>query len=282
MRPFSIYHTHLELFQQAEKMLLEKIKEVIEPDIVYLLGATLKRNRAESIFSDCSPSVQFLDHLYFLVIIPESLNRPLHEWQEMIEQACSSVAETVFIVVTKNQFFEWLANGNRFARIVEELAVRIMLRPGMGIPCCGTYNEEQENKEISELQERGKYMASEFLAGAEVYIARQNWNLAAFMLHQALEQALTTLLYIKTGYEQKTHNLKRIIKYVLLFDEGLKQNLANSNWLQVDKMFSINEIYYNTRYYIDLRLKEAYVNDFKRIVYCIIETSYYSFKMSAF
>jgi len=272
----------LELFQQAEKMLLEKIREVIEPDIVYLLGATLKRNRTESIFSGCSPSVQFLDHLYFLVIIPESLNRPLHEWQEMIEQACSSVVETVVIVVTTKQFFQWLTNGNRFARIVEEMAIKIMVRPGMEIPCPGTHNEEQENKEITELRERGKYMAFEFLAGADVYIARQNWNLAAFMLHQALEQALTTLLYIKTGYEQKTHNLKRLIKYVLLFDEGLRPNLANSSWLQVDKMGSINEIYFNTRYSMDIRLNEAYVNDFKKVVYCIIENSNYSFKLSAF
>lgn len=274
MRPFTIYHTHKDLFQQTEMKLSEKIREIIEPDIVYLLGATLKRNRTESIFNHTASTVQSLDHFYFLVVIPDSKNRPLHEWQEMIEQACSKVTETVVIVLTKKQFFEWLEDGNRFARNVEQNAIKVMIKPSLQIPCIGPYDKEAEEKEIWALLGKGKYMACEFLAGAEVYMARQNWNLTAFMLHQALEQSLSNLITAKTGYEQRTHNTKRLLKYVGLIDGDfytfMKACFKNQKLTQDD----LAEVYYKGRYSIKEKLKKQdveylylYVRSFINRVY---------------
>lgn len=256
MRPFTIYHTHKDHFQQAEKKLLEKIREVIEPDIVYLLGATLKRNRTESIFTPSGTTVQYLDHFYFLVVIPDSKNRPLHEWQEMIEQSCSKVTETVVIVVTTKQFFEWLEGGHRFARNVEKNAPKIALKPGLQIPSIGPYNESAEEKEISALLGKGKYMACEFLAGAEVYMARQNWNLAAFMLHQALEQSLSNLITAKTGYEQRTHNIKRLLKYAGLIDGDFYTLMKACFKNQKLSQDELAEVYYKGRYCMKKTLKK--------------------------
>lgn len=270
MRPFSIYHAHKDHFQQAEKKMLEKIRKVIEPDIVYLLGATLKRNRTESIFTPTGATVQFLDHFYFLVVIPDSKNRPLHEWQEMIEQSCTKVAETVVIVLTKKQFFEWLEGGNRFARNVEQNAIKVMIKPGLQIPCFGPYDEAAEEKEISALLGKGKYMASEFLAGAEVYMARQNWNLAAFMLHQALEQLLTNLITAKTGYEQRTHNTKRLLKYVGLIDGDLKTVMNASFKHQKLSQDELAEVYYDARYCMKKTLKKQDLKNLYMFVKSVI------------
>jgi HEPN domain-containing protein len=270
MRPFSIYYTNLEMFEQAQKKLLEMIMDVTEPDIVYLLGATLKRNRTESIFSSSEPSVQFLNNFYFLVVIPDSRSRPLHEWQEMIEQSCSKVTETVVIVVTTKQFFEWLEGGHRFARNVEQNAIKIVIKPTLRIPCIGPYDEVAEEKEISAMLGKGKYMASEFLAGAEVYMTRQNWNLAAFMLHQALEQLLTNLITAKTGYEQRTHNIKRLMKYIFLFNGELKVQIIKSNCLQKSELTQLDEMYYNSRYYEDFKFSEIIIIKLKKIVSQII------------
>jgi HEPN domain-containing protein len=270
MRPFTIYHTHKDHFQQAEKKLLEKIREVIEPDIVYLLGATLKRNRTESVFNHTYSTVQFLDHFYFLVVLPDSKNRPLHEWQEMIEQSCSKVTETVVIVLTKKQFFEWLEDGNRFARNVEQNAIKVMIKPGLQIPCIGPYDKAAEEKEISTLLGKGKYMASEFLVGAEVYMARQNWNLAAFMLHQALEQSLSNLITAKTGYEQRTHNTKRLLKYVGLIDGELNSLMKASFKNQKFSQDDLAEVYYEARYCMKKTLKKEDLENLYMIVKSVI------------
>ena len=256
MRPFTIYQTHKDHFLQAEKKLLKKIRKVIEPDIVYLLGATLKRNRTESIFTTTGTTVQFLDHFYFLVVIPDSKNRPLHEWQEMIEQSCSKVTETVVIVVTTKQFFEWLEDGQRFARHVEQSANKINIKPSLRIPCIGPYDEAAEEKEISALLGKGKYMALEFLTGAEVYMARENWNLAAFMLHQALEQSLSSLITAWTGYEQRTHNTRRLLKYVGLINGDLITLLNTSFKNQKLDQDKLAEVYYKVRYSIKEKLQK--------------------------
>jgi HEPN domain-containing protein len=68
---------------------------------------------------------------------------------------------------------------------------------------------EQLNKEYIRWQSR----VAEFIVGAELYILRQQYILAAFLLHQAVEQALTIMLRIVTCYKANTHNLDKLITY---------------------------------------------------------------------
>lgn len=244
MRPFTIYHTHLNLFASCTKKLVELVQQVVNPDVIYLLGATLNRVRTESIFNQSTPTGQFINNYYLLVLINEAQGRPLHEWQEMIEQKCAQFKETVVIVLTTKTFNEWLENGHRFARLVEQNAVKLLKADGVEISSIGSYDEESEAIEITRLLNRGKYMSEEFLAGAEIYIGRENYNLAGFMIHQALEQALSTLIIVRTGYEQKTHNIKRLLKYGALGHNKVKGLLDS---FKID-IRNTAEIYYESRY----------------------------------
>lgn len=249
MRPFTIYHTHLNLFTSSKERLVELVQQVIMPDVIYLLGATLNRQRAESIFNQTAPTGQFINNYYLLVLINETQGRPLHEWQEMIEQKCDQFAETVVIILKTKTFNEWLETGHRFARLVEQNALKLLVSENVLLSEIGEYDEEKESIELEHILERGKYMASEFLSGAEIYIARENYNLAAFMIHQALEQALSTMVTVKTGYQQRTHNIKRLMRYGGLISWELitlSDSFTIENSIYIDK---ISNIYYEARYF---------------------------------
>ena len=52
------------------------------------------------------------------------------------------------------------------------------------------------------------FSATEFMPGFELYMERESWNKAAFLLHQAIEAAYSALLLTLTNYSPPSHNLK--------------------------------------------------------------------------
>lgn len=68
-------------------------------------------------------------------------------------------------------------------------------------------------KENNAIYTAGLNRVEEFLAGADLYRIRQQNKMCGFMLHQAAEQALHTLLEIKTGLRVVTHSIDKLLRY---------------------------------------------------------------------
>jgi HEPN domain-containing protein len=68
-------------------------------------------------------------------------------------------------------------------------------------------------KENNSIYTAGLNKVEAFLAGADLYRIRQQNKMCAFMLHQAAEQALHTLLEIKTGLRAVTHSIDKLLRY---------------------------------------------------------------------
>ena len=73
-----------------------------------------------------------------------------------------------------------------------------------------------EHQEITKevLLERAKFnwerwgkQGSEFLRGAELYRADNNFRLTAFLLHQSVESVLKAIIQAVIGYRVQIHNL---------------------------------------------------------------------------
>ncbi len=50
--------------------------------------------------------------------------------------------------------------------------------------------------------------AIEFVPGFKLYVSRESWNKAAFLLHQAVESFYTCILLVLTNYSPNSHNIK--------------------------------------------------------------------------
>ena len=213
MKPFTIYHFFSESFQSQTERLVSLIREVVQPDIIYLLGASLYKRRSESIFCPISPSSQHMANYCFLVLIKNTNNTSLPQLQDQIEQHCSSAMPVTIFLLETAIFNGWLATGHLFARTVHRTAIPVFETDNLSLSPVGPYNLELEQKTLEKLFRDGLNKSQEFLAGADLFGVRKQYSLAAFMLHQATEQALGTLIKIGTGYHCCTHNIARLFLY---------------------------------------------------------------------
>ncbi|HWB26308.1 MAG TPA: HEPN domain-containing protein [Chitinophagaceae bacterium] len=213
MKPFSIYHTHNELFKVQQEKLVALIKEIAQPSMIYLLGGTLYRRRSESIFLDNAPTAQNTSDYFLLVLLNDLANKELYEWQDKIEQHCNGFMTVTVIVMQISIFSDWLQNGHRFAKAVVQFAVAIYDQGDISFSPATVPDTNTEQKAAEKYYKDGLNKGKEFLAGADLFRIRNQYKLAAFMLHQATEHCLHGLIKAETGFHAHTHNLDRLIRY---------------------------------------------------------------------
>lgn len=252
MKPFAIYHLYREAFSFHQQQLAEIIVKAANPDMIFLLGATLHRKRCESIFNELAPSCQHISDCTLLILLQNLANKELHDWQDKIENHCSNTMPVTTLVLQTSTFIEWLQAGHPFAVAVWQYAPVIY---DLGNICREAITEikaSTNNKEATKQWEDGLSKAKEFLAGAELYRVRKQHKMAAFMLHQSAEQALRTLLKVGTGYHANTHSIDRLLRYGSLVTYQLPQ-LFPRQTEQEKRLFNLLQ-----KAYIDTRYKEDY------------------------
>lgn len=252
MKPFTIYHLCQNIFSFHQQQIAEAIVKAANPDMIFLLGATLNRKRCESIFNELAPSCQHISDPMLLILLPDIGNKELHDWQDKIERHCNDIMPVTTLVLQTLTFKEWLQAGHPFAATIWKYAPVLyeagnICREDMPEPI-ETFN----SKGASKLCEEGLTKAKEFLAGAELYRVRKQHKMAAFMLHQSAEQALRTLLKTGTGYHANTHSLDRLLRYGSLVSYQLPQ-LFPRQTDQEKRLFNLLQ-----KAYIDTRYKEDY------------------------
>lgn len=90
--------------------------------------------------------------------------------------------------------------------------------------------------------------ASKFAKGAAFYCQEGDFKEAAFLLHQAIEQAYSAFLLVTTNYSPSSHNLK----FLRRLAEGQRHELAKA-WPQDQQRYKawfniVNEAYVKARY----------------------------------
>lgn len=252
MRPFTIYHLYKETFSILQRKLVEVIVKAANPDMIFLLGATLQRERRESIFNQSAPSCQHISNCTMLILLPDLAGKELHEWKDKIERHCNNTLSVTTLVLATSTFVEWLHAGYPFALSVWQTAPVLH---DTGNICRKDFQEIKaviNNKESIRQWEEGLSKAKEFLVGAELYRLRKQDKMAAFMLHQSAEQALRTILKIGTGYHAITHSIDGLLRYSSLVAYQLPDIFPRKT--DQDKhLFSLLQ-----KAYIDTRYKEDY------------------------
>ncbi|HRO69090.1 MAG TPA: HEPN domain-containing protein [Chitinophagaceae bacterium] len=253
MRPFTIYHLFRDAFSSFLQVLVDIIVNAAGPDMIFLLGASLHRRRSESIFLDTAPSSRYLSDCFLLVLINDPSNRELHEWQDKIETRCKRIIPVTAIVLETATFKHWLDTGHRFADAVWESASCIYDPNNLGGSfATGRVDANDANRENQHAA--GLAKAREFLAGSELFSARKQKELAAFMLHQSAEQALRTIIKTGTGYHGNTHSLDRLIRYGSLISYSLR-DIFPQNTEQEKRLFNLlQKAYIEARYQPDYKI----------------------------
>ena len=249
MKPFTIYHLSKDTHLSNQQRLVDIIVKAANPEMIFLLGASLHRRRSESIFQQTAPTSQHMADYFLLILMEDLNNKETHEWQDKIEAHCKAFMLVTTIVLQKRAFEEWLREGHPFAINVQQSAVVIYNSRSCHLSVSQTANHNvAAEKNLAE----GLTKAKEFLAGSELYRIRKQHAMAAFMLHQSAEQALRTLLKVGTGYHANTHSIDRLLRYAGLVSYQLPDIFPQKT--EEDKrLFNLLQ-----KAYIDTRYKEDY------------------------
>jgi HEPN domain-containing protein/predicted nucleotidyltransferase len=112
-----------------------------------------------------------------------------------------------FIVHSLDDVNRQLERGRSFFADILREGIVLEDTPGIRFVTPGELAPRVALEEATDSFEEWFSSAKEFQAGAEFYIGRENFKLAAFNLHQATEHLYHCILLVLTLYSPKSHNL---------------------------------------------------------------------------
>jgi HEPN domain-containing protein len=217
MKAFPIYHMFEDFFTALQPALVEIVVKAAAPDAIFLLGAAIDHRRSESIFTPSAPTAQYIGACTVLVLLPEGSGKEVHEWQDQVEAHClAALLPVTALVVRTSRFAGWLQEKHRFALTVRASAPLLYDAGRVALPLADGEVPTLPDKAAEKIHTAGVQKAGEFLAGAELFRLRRQYAMAAFMLHQAAEQSLDTLVKTGTGFSANTHSIDRLLRYAAL------------------------------------------------------------------
>ncbi len=258
MKTLSIYQLHKDRFLPEQERLVEIVKTTAKPDMIFLLGAELCRKRTETIYQTAN-SPLCVSGCFLLILISEDTKKELLSWQEKIEHHCKSLMPVTTLVLLSKTFQDWVRAGHCFALKVLASAIPIYDAATISLP------EPPDlvmptDKDMEALYTIGLKRSKAFFAGAELYRVRGQFDFAVFMLHQATEQCLRTLLKLGTGYHSNVHSLDRLLKYGSLVSPLLAYVFAEHHEEDRRLLQVLQKAYIDCRYTEDFKVKAADVD----------------------
>ena len=239
-------------FISQHDKLVSLVTEAVITERIYLLGCSIAHQRTESIFAYNRPTRKHISHYFMLVLVRKDDNSSNNSMHDKIESRCQSFLPVTVIVLDANHFKDWLQEGHPFACKVYKIAECIYDADNVIFPEPKEIDEQELNTKNEALFNQGINKVQEFLAGADLFRIREQNKMAAFMLHQATEQALITLLKIRTGLHLNTHSIDRLVRCCSFISDEITCIFPQNNDKD-ERLFQLIQ-----KAYIDTRYKEGY------------------------
>lgn len=188
-----------------------------------------------------------------LVITRENEKRSRHEITDMLDSCLTggSVRATVIVHGIK-AVNEALLNGSHFFYDVCQSGLILYDNSETALLSCGRRAATTDIPSIEQVWRAGFELAQQFLNGASYFSSSGCDNIAAFMLHQAVEHTCTALVRLITGYRPATHNLNRLL--------ALTENFSPMSLIVFPRNTPEERDLFNllARAYSDVRYKEGF------------------------
>jgi HEPN domain-containing protein len=270
MRPFNLFSTHNSLFQNPQTEIVRIIKNSVATELIYLLGSSLYQRRTETIFNCTSPASHYMGDYFLLVIIKDGEGRRMSEWEDILEQRCAHIARVTIIVMELLPFVEKYKEGNIFATSAHSAGAVFYDAGNVELPDLNDIKVKAPRDGQKEYK-KTVHRAKEFLAGAELYLAREEGELATFMIHQCFEQSLKTLVLIGSGFVVDTHSIDRLLRYAGLVTYRLLEVFPVDQADSKKLLETLQKSYVGARYAYDFSPPMLYVLKLKEKAQLVLD-----------
>lgn len=212
MNTCTTYHGFAARHQSTLQTVTAQVLKTCDPEKIFLLGLTDMRRRTETLFTDASATGNYISQVYLLVLVNKPAEQALAAIQDKIENNLKHQVQATSIVVDMERFKLWIDEGNFFSLAVRQKGFLLWQKNDHPLPAAGICNSETIKQKREALIHNAGIRIEEFIAGAELFRMRMQYKMAAFMLHQAAEQVLTTLMILNTGLKVVTHNIDKLLR----------------------------------------------------------------------
>ncbi len=244
----------------AASRVAKDIVSALSAEKIYLLSVIHQSEEIQSIFIDNPTIENTVEALNILVLTGESEKRSNEELQDIIEHRLSIQIPVTAFVMQAVQFNEWLKKEHPFAIKVIHKA-RLFYDAGhIPLTVPDGYDEPVAQNILSFERDQKTNKAIEFLAGAELFVVRKQFELAAFNLHQAAEQIYCGIIRFTTGLHVQTHNLDKLYRYSKYLMPGLKDLFPRDTEEEIKLFQCLQKAYLGARYDREYSIKNTAVS----------------------
>jgi HEPN domain-containing protein len=226
----------------------ERVLEIHPVDVIYLLGISINWKRTECLFSAHGPTESHVDHCYLLVLHEKIADASNNVIQEKIENGLKHSYPSTAIVMDREEFSEWIMKGHPFAATIKEKAFLVYQKPGCDLPLHSSINKEAVQKDHENFYTGSRARVEGFLAAAELHKIRKEYKLSAFMLHQAAEQALLTMIMVNMGLRVNSHSIEKLVRYCSMFCYKMELVFPRNTEKEKRLLTLLNKAYIESRY----------------------------------
>jgi uncharacterized protein len=212
------------------------ICESMHTEMIYLLGTYAAFPQSFGIEYD------------LLVLVDSSYKRPMHEFESLIANRCHDFAMVTASVHKTDVIKQLLIQGNIFFSTLcklENLVFNGIDKP-LKTECVDVTPLRIEELEKEFLSQYSR--AQSFLSGAISYRITGDNQLAAFMLHQTIEQALNAFLTPLIGYRLQTHNLNKLFLYARRLSQEFYSVFPRNTDAEIQLYQTLHKAYIYGRY----------------------------------
>lgn len=222
---------------------------------IFILGTQIHSASSHTIFS--TSAFEDTGNIHYLLLALTDTVANNKSMEELLESKATPTRSVTAWAIKKSIFIKSLNRGDYFALKVLSEAGKLSTEHKDLFSAFVSAEKTLAPPAVDAWLNR----CNEFIAGAQLYIVRKQPRMAAFLLHQAAEQAYTAIVCKATGLRPQTHNLLRMHRYAGFFTPGLTQLFPDHADKNECLLHRLQKAYINCRYSEDFYLPVKKINE---------------------
>lgn len=212
--------------------------------MVVLFGSYAKGTQV-----DDPKSGYFSDYDILVVLNEPALANEYKIWHTVEERASLKAGSPVNLVVcTLREINHELKQGHYFFTDIREQGIELYNYNHTELLKPSPLNSIEAKTIAQEHFDQWFESANDFYETYFFNFERKKYNIAAFILHQAVERYFACILLVHTNYRPKTHNIKALYSFVIQQDDALKSIFPQNTKLSRRSFQLLKKAYIEARY----------------------------------
>lgn len=229
----------------------------VKPEFVILFGSYARGDWVADKYVEDHKTYEYKSDYDILIIVKsEKIRDNFGIWNELNNKISQTVIKTpVSVIVDTIDFVnQQLNEHNYFYADIKKEGYVLFNSGNYKLNDPGELDENQRKEIAKKDYDFWIARANAFLKDFDHNLDDKEFNNAAFHLHQATEALYVAALLVITGYRPKTHDLEKMEKMLIEYDERFINSFDRTTPESNDRFKLLQRAYVDARYKMDYKI----------------------------